>query len=511
MAHTWNHDRAKARIEKRLSEVEDPEVLDWKRDMALESIPTRRAYRVNGVHLYADIVNLEDMLACTDTEGETCHKRTLRFLNLHFRAVERILADCDMRRVDFANQRLHALITRPYGDDQADEAKRVHRAVAAAQLIIEVLAETGESDQNIADAVVRVGIDTGRTLAVNNGRSGNREPLFLGPAANHAAKRAAGGKAPGIFLTNRARVAVGLKEVKEELLDSSPLTPDEVAISVTVANLGVGKDAIVRKWREDLKKNPIGAFEFTRHTPPLRTLDFTKLSPGYSRRQEATSIYADLDGFTSYVGRHIDDNPEHVIKAMHVIRAELEAVLSSEFEGRRVRFIGDCIHGLLAEGTAQTTDALDTISQTVLCAGGMRSSFDLCLEMLEEDGVDTKGLGLAVGLEFGPMTATRLGMKGSMTRCSVSRGVLTSEKEQGRCSGRETAIGETAYDKGTDAVKGLFRSGRKAKDLTYDRAMREMTADGDRSAKASRAAEAALARPAVAATFDRTYRPHCGG
>jgi hypothetical protein len=242
----------------------------------------------------------------------------------------------------------------------------------------------------------------------------------------------------------------------------------------------------------------------------MRDLDFAALTPGNSRRQDALSLYADLDGFTRYVARHIDDEPEDVVRAMHVIRSELEAVLSTEFDGRRVRFIGDCIHGLMAEGTARTTDSEASVSDAVLCAGALRSSFILSLEMLENEAVDTAGLGLAVGLEYGPMTATRLGLKGSRTRCSVSRGVLASEQEQARCSGRETAIGQTAHGKATDAVKGLFDNSRKATDLTYAKAMRVMTTDGDRTAKAAERVEAGLVRPAVAATFGLERRPFCG-
>ena len=227
MAHTWSDERARKRIGARLEEVGTVTIVDWKRDMSLESIPRNKAYRVDGVHLYADILNIGDMLGCTSIEGETCHRRTLRFLNLHYRAVERVLNDCDVRRVDFANQRLHGLVTKPYGE----EGVRVHRAVAVAQLIIDVLAETGDEEGHIPDAEVRVGIDTGRTLAVNNGRSGNREPLFLGPAANHAAKRAAGGTASGIYLTNEARQAVGLARVREIDLDRTPLSAAEVRAS----------------------------------------------------------------------------------------------------------------------------------------------------------------------------------------------------------------------------------------------------------------------------------------
>ena len=57
--------------------------------------------------------------------------------------------------------------------------------------------------------------------------------------------------------------------------------------------------------------------------------------------------------------------------------ARLDAVLHTDFAGRKVRFIGDCVHGLAVEGTAQTTDDKETISNLTLCAGGMRSSFNL--------------------------------------------------------------------------------------------------------------------------------------
>ena len=517
MAKSWNYARAAKRIDTRLEEVADPTIVDYKRDMSLENIPTNKAYRVNGVHLYADILNLDEMLHCTSTEGETCHKRTLRFLNQHYRAVHRILGDCDAIRVDFHNQRLHAVVTKPYNSENEDEgdgkneseAMRVHRAVAIGKLIIDVLDETGDQDEHIADAKVRIGIDTGKALAVNNGRPGSREPLFLGRPANKAAKRAGGGSAMGIYMTNEARQAIGLAKVAEKDLDSTQLTASQIETSQAEANLGVTKDGIVRQWEKDMEANPIGSFEFSRHTPPFKDLPFEDLTPKNSRRQEAISVYADLDGFTRYVDRHIEDTPEDVVKALHVIRSEMDSVLASDFEGTKVRFIGDCVHGLMAEGTAQQTDEQGSISTAVLCAGAVRSSFDLSLEKLDEQGVDIDGLGLAIGIEYGLMTASRLGMKGDRVRCSVSRGVIASEDEQCRCSGRETAIGPNAHTAGTDAVRKLFENGRKAKDLDYDTALDSLSMDGDQTAKkAARESYQAVA-PAVAKAVDQPFRPHC--
>lgn len=496
----WNNDRAAKRIDAKITELplKEIEIREYVRDTNLTDLPKNVAYRVNGVHLYADILNLSDMLHVTQVEGETCHRRTLRFLNLHYRAVYRILQRVDAICVDFHNQRLHSVVPKPY-DSEAD---RVHKAIAIAQMIIDVLSRTGEDADHPA-AKVRIGIDTGKALAVNNGRHGHREPLFLGEPANHAAKRAGGGKAAGIFLTNEARTAIGLK--KAENMDTTSLTTSEIATSVDKAKLEVTADEIVSEWEEDLKKLPIGMFEFSGHTPPYCTLDIESLSAKNSRRQDAASVYADLDGFTSYVSKNIDsdDSAKHVVRTLHVLRSELDAVLHTDFEGRKVRFIGDCVHGLLVEGTAQTTDAHETMESLTLCAGGMRSSFELALTKLKEKGTDATSLGLGIGFDFGPMNVTRLGMKGELIRCSVSRGVLSAEQEQHRCSGTETAIGETAYVKASDAVRALFGTARKRANLTYDVVVKELSGKEDGTTKAS--VSSSLLKPATAVAVSLSF------
>ncbi|MCJ2096308.1 transcriptional regulator [Methylobacterium sp. J-072] len=511
MAHSWKRDRAAEHIAAKIKDVKKVEIVDFTREMSLGNIPAAKAYRMEAVHLYADILNLDDMLNCTSSEGETCHKRTLRFLDLHGRSVRRILNRADALRVDFHNQRLHAVVHKPYdSDDDEDgsaEARRLHRAVAIAQLIIDVCAATGDDDAYVPAARVRVGIDSGLALVVNNGRNGGREPLFLGDPANHAAKFSAAGSTVGIFLTNNARRAIGLPEVKEP--SKTKLTTSEVALSQADAELGLDVEDLAKEWRTDLAKNPLSNYGFSRHTPPLRTIDIVALTPSNSRRQEAVSVYADIDGFTAYVARHLEaGTSEDVVRALHVIRAELDRVLGVDFEGRRVRFIGDCVHGLLCEGTARTTDDEETVSTAVLCAGALRSSFELALEKLDEEGVDVKKLGLAIGIEFGPMTLTRLGAHGDRLRCSVSRGVLVSESEQKRCTGKQTAIGQVAYDSGTQAVRDLFGLSRRFDGLDYNEAVEGLAADGDRTAKAIKAEAFAAAAPAVKRASDQVVTPY---
>ncbi|MER8530009.1 adenylate/guanylate cyclase domain-containing protein [Mesorhizobium sp. M1272] len=506
LSNNWKYQRAKNAIDARFKDVETVTVVDYTRDTSLTSIPTNKAYRMDAVHLYVDILNLRDMLESTDVEGETCHKRTLRFLNLHYRAVRRILAASDALRVDFHNQRLHAVVAKPYGEDS--EGDRVNRAVAIARLISDVLQETGDDDENIPAAQVRIGIDSGRALVVNNGRGGNREPLFLGRPANMAAKIASNGTDVGISLSNEARSAIGLEELDAEDIPLTPLTEEEIAECQDAAQLGLSKDTLVSEWRADNKNNPIGSFVFARVTPPLRDLDISLLTPGNSRRMETISVYADVDNFTAYVDAHIDDDPEDVVRCLHVIRSELDRVLSCDFSGRRIRFIGDCIHGHLMEGTAFQTYTEDTVSTGTLCAGALRSSFDLALERLRANDVDTDDLGLAIGFEFGPTAITRLGMQGNRVRCSTGRAVLGSEDEQKRCTGEQTAIGQTAYDGGPASVRTLFGTSRRKSGLTYDVVLEALVADENKVAKAIHGAAYAVVSPSIARAAEAPFRPY---
>lgn len=490
---TWSEETAKDRIKARIADVKTVTIKDYVRTMSLEAIPTGVAYRVDGVHLYIDILNIDEMLNVTAVEGETCHKRTLRFLNQHYRAVRNILQDVEAIEVDFHNQRLHAVFAKPYDDEKA----RIHKAVATAQLIRDVLKETGDDGSDpLPAAETRVGIDSGKALAVNNGRRSSREPLFLGNPANQAAKRA-GGDAEGIFMTNNARKVVGWDEVLD--VDATELTVAQIEESEDAADLDVTVDEVVEQWAEDLEANPIGAFSFSRHTPPFRTIDLEVLTPGNSRRQESTSIYADIDNFTKYVAARVDDDDDakNVVKTLHVLRSELDSVLYDDFAGKKIRFIGDCIHGILVEGTSQTTDDDETAKNALLCAAAMRSSFNLAMTEMKAEGIDAGDLGLAIGLEHGIMSVTRLGMKGERVRCCISRSVLASEDEQLRCNGRQTAMGPELYDNAPEAFQTLFGESRRRSDFDY--AAADDALNSKPESKKSASTTGSLLRPATSA------------
>ncbi len=256
MPNNWKEQRAKDRITTRFDEVREVSIVNYAKDMSLENIPVNKAYRMDAVHLYVEILNFDEILSVTAFEGETCHRRALRFLNLHFRAVHRILDDTSARRVDFHNERLHAVIAKPYGAE--NERDRVVRAVAIADLTRQVLEETGDTDEKIPNARIRVGIDSGAALVVNNGRRGGREPLFLGCPANLAAKCAGAAEEDGIYLTNTARQLIGLDVLPRGADRTTALTADQIASCVEEADLGIDKASIVDAWTDEQADTPIG-------------------------------------------------------------------------------------------------------------------------------------------------------------------------------------------------------------------------------------------------------------
>ena len=97
----------------------------------------------------------------------------------------------------------------------------------------------------------------------------------------------------------------------------------------------------------------------------------------------------------------------------------------------------------------------------------MRSSFNLAMSELKLAEIDAGDLGLAIGLEHGIMSLTRLGIKGERTRCCISRSVLASEGEQKRCNGRQTAMGPELYKHVPEPLQTLFGVTRRRADFDY--------------------------------------------
>ncbi|WP_020179952.1 adenylate/guanylate cyclase domain-containing protein [Methylopila sp. M107] len=449
------------------------------REQFISNLSRNAAVLVDGAHVYAQLLDFGAAMMEQDRETEASHRRVLGMLHLHYAACDSVADEFEAQRVDYHGPRMHAVIVSPAGPQNV--GARARRALEFADALKRAIERTGDRVGNGQFRTrVRVGIDSGLSVAVNSGSRDEREPLFLGNPANYAAKLAEGTE-EGLFPSNKVRMEAGIPQlhVATRMLDAE--RANRVHVSASSLELGrPGYVVLANRVSEELVTRAADAatarfhneaassasFTFHRHEPPLRTIVFADLSPSRSIRMELASIFGDIDRFTAYVEDCIrGGRVSEMVTNLHVIRSELAATLKHDFDGRKVRFIGDCIHGLLVEGSRTATNATETVRSAVKAAAGMRSSFELCQENLENVG----GLGIAIGVEYGATPVSRIGIRGDgSVRCSVSKAVTASEELQSVCRGDETALGPRALAHAPAGIRRLFGDDGKAPGLDVD-------------------------------------------
>lgn len=458
----WDKQRAAARIKQHMARAPkvDPKLslLEHRNIMkaealqksATKSFPNGVALLVEGAHLYGQMMNFNEIVLDQDrTETEASHRRILTFLNAYYQVWDSIVDGEDAIRVDFHGPRLHAIVVEPKGKPR----EQVRKAVALADKLNEAMRQIAAA-YNIP-ATFRFGIDHGNCLAMTTGRSHDTDTLFLGRPANHAAKLAAKEKdGPGVHLTDHA----------DSILNDRPPDPrktgvaapqrllEELRKSFTFTSI----DAATQKVVQAALQRP--NFTFVRPTLPLSSVDFDDLVPSRTIRRGMVSLFADIDGYTKFVDNAMREGIEAIRRAVvgiHTIREELNDVLKKDFKGKRVRFIGDCIHGLMAEGQ-EKDDPKGTVQDAVECATAMKSSFKLCTTIVEGLGP----LDLAIGIEYGPIPLTRIGHPGEESiRCAAGLAVVVSELQQQGIEGGGFSMGPEAHRHANDNVRKYFSSG----------------------------------------------------
>ena len=525
---SWNYERAVGRINRLIAEA--PAVLVERFDErlhllmeerasmvvpareALVSIPRDRAVVVDGVHVYARLSNYDDYRLDDGSETPASHKRALSFLHLLYGAMDRVVQAFGAQRVDYHGARLHCVVVDPVEDERARVLKALLLARALQALVRLANQEIARSDY---EPQLKIGIDSGKCVAINDGKGCEQEPLFLGNAANYAAKLA-DGDGTGIFLSNHVRGIVGLAplrtlhEERSFALQEAGLTSFRQRAYVLgfdlptdLTNEQEQLSRLLAEWQTDIRDqrsatgNP-DAFQFHFHTPPLRSIDYGRLSPANSIRMPIASLFADLDGYTRFIDERMrSGRAGEAVLALHILRGEFHNVLKLDFESRKVRYIGDCVHGILAFGTASAVDLPRTTREAVKCAGGLQGSFEIVQQRLGD--LDT--LGLAIGIEVGETPVSRIGIRGDRSvRVASSTATIQSQVEQEQIVGSGLAVGPMAFEQLSFSEQRYF-DGRFRKSIDYD----------DVAYLFAVAAPALAATPASAEEFSphEEFRPHC--
>jgi hypothetical protein len=210
---SWNEARSRNRIREHLKTVPefDDHITLAKRAHAMaedrglmSTLPTRKAKLVEGAHVYGQLLDFDKLVSDQNNhETEETHRNVLRFLNAHYRLWDTIVDKDNSDRVDYHGARLHAIVTTPENNPRG----QVERAVALASKL-------NEATKRVAAAYgfparIRFGIDQGKCLAMTTGRAYEKDTLFFGAPANHAAKLAASRDEEGIYIAPGAMTAAG--------------------------------------------------------------------------------------------------------------------------------------------------------------------------------------------------------------------------------------------------------------------------------------------------------------
>lgn len=450
-------------------------------DEPIFAVGRNTAVVTHGVHIYARLMDHTQYLMARAWQTEASDARAMQFLHAHYAACDELIASFGIQRVDFHGGRLHAVVLTPTGE--VNEAVRIDTAIAFAAAYRDMVQRMAVANPDAPSTRVRVGIDSGPAVAINSGRRGEHEPLFIGSPANHAAK-AAEGDAPGVFFGPGIRARRGMAKALGargvSFADALDLFEEQTALGRTVASGGRDQRGTARldeayaayearRLADATSPHAPAVFHFHFHQPPLRTIRYADHPPSNAIRMEMACMFADIAGFTRYVDEAMRSGQvAQAVSNLHVMRGEMNFVARDDFDGRKVRYIGDCLQAILAEGNSRETDARATVRKAVLAATGVYSSFELCRDLLP--GADV--LGIAIGVELGVTPLARLGLRGEESvRCVSSRSTCISEEVQGGCAAGEIAIGPDAYAAADVHVKRLFNgSARKVRRLGHDSA-----------------------------------------
>src|SRR6202008_2895239 len=208
----WTFETAQERAEDRYAQTVDLEIEDVVRKIDFDNISRTRPRRVTGTHFYVDVVNFNRQLRAQAGEDGEDSEALLRMLHIFAREVSKIVArDFDGQKIHFQGPRLHALSYRPISDESTTAVKAVLTCLAIRHMTT-VFNDVFDLDGSDAWQIA-AGLDHGRCVATRNGAGGDQELLFLGGAANHAAKLL---QSSGVRMT--ARVCDLLPEALQDVV-----------------------------------------------------------------------------------------------------------------------------------------------------------------------------------------------------------------------------------------------------------------------------------------------------
>jgi class 3 adenylate cyclase len=440
--------------------------------MDFDNLGPNEVRRAAGAHIYCDVSNFHSAVANAGGDKEK-QKKVIRRASILRRIQAELAASYEVGRIQMQAARFHGFCHKPYdGDKTSMESERVLNAVKFAITLHTYLYDSFNpvfSEEGLGNFRAASGIDSGRCLIANIGYRGDRQLICLGTPANLAAKAIAGhGR---ITITKRVYDLLP-KGLQEHFIE------DGVVADVTTycasglkwtteldlaEELGVEFDA--DKWlkRTEQYRKELPLSEMNISDAEV-LIDPDLLTERNSKRVEAVTIFADIDGFTKCVeaaedaentSEDTDDTSkiEELVKTFHAIRSEFQSCIEDDgYQGLALQHQGDCVLAIAHMPCGE--EHKKRCRKGVDITTAIQSSMEC---VLREDVSGCAQLHVAVGAAVGQVIVTRLGKKGDREVVCLGPEVTRAQTLQLDSGATQTRIAAELYDGLSDeTLKGEF-------------------------------------------------------
>ncbi|HZO71029.1 MAG TPA: adenylate/guanylate cyclase domain-containing protein [Ktedonobacteraceae bacterium] len=452
---SWNKERSLDRIQKDLDGMGEIEVKKLTREADLEQLLSEKICRlIYGAHVYIQISNFTH-LASDSIYAKENYKRLIQGIHIYQREVTHIVEGLGGTLIHFQGSKLHALFYRPI-----DNAKKLATRAVLLQLVLKDFVQTvfNPAFPDYNDFTIAGGADLGNAIGTMDGINGDRELLFLGAPANHAAKI--------ISSAHRLRLT---HEVYEALPDDlkgfcfksddgpfqlKPIRCDDLDALLATHGLSWNRDASAKNIENDKKRFPLKDIGYSSAEAPI---DLDELSISNNKRALGASIFADVSGFTSYIDAATSEaDKQAVLRVFHAIRKETARVITGDFDGLRIQYQGDRIQGLFH---LPQDDESAIVKKVVEAAAGLQSSMECTLKSCLPEA---SGLHLAIGIDLGITLVSKLGARGQRDRICLGGAVEGAAQLEERSEGGQIAVSSRVHSLLPEYICGRFQYNSRA-------------------------------------------------
>jgi class 3 adenylate cyclase len=494
---SWDYQRSKDRIQKHLGGMGEITVEKLVREADVHELLSETCCRkIYGAHVYMPVTNLAH-LASEGLYAQDDYKRLIRAVHIYQREVARIIEDrqiFDSVQVHFQGSKLHALLYRPINDGGTLAARSVLLQLVLRDFVSSVF---NPAFPPYEPFTIAGGADLGTVIGTRNGTRGDRELLFLGHPANHAAKIVSSASRLRLTADLYSALPADLRDIctlvdgqgdvyqvdrigqrrLDELLDAYSIVWD--------------RDASAERVADDKERFPLKDIAYS--SADLK-IELDDLSIYNNKRVLGASLFADVAGFTAYIdATEADDEQREALRVFHAIRKEMAAVIKSDFDGVRVQYQGDRVQGLFHlpkdDDAAIATTAIEA-------AIGLQSSM---AHTLKECMPEACTLKLAVGVDMGTTLVSKLGARGQRDRICLGDPVECAAAHEERIAGGQIGVSKVIYDPLPERLRRHF---------SYDSSARCYVATDLTADKVERTAKATSAYSTAGSVY---VRPDAGG